>query len=135
MKAGVILLGLVMGLLLLWERNALIQMGLEIRGMEDERKALLQEHHELLVEIASLSSYRRIERIATTRLGMIRPDGHQLVMVVPGQAPRHKKERAFPAEMKRFADRKAGAEKKELSPGEWGEPISQAGFFPWARRR
>ena len=73
---------LMTGLLLLWERNTLVQLGLEIQQLQRTQKDLMQVQHELLIEISSLSSYRRIEEIATTQMGMIRPDPHQVVRVL-----------------------------------------------------
>jgi cell division protein FtsL len=84
-RITVILAGAVMALMLLWERNTLVHLGLEIKELQKQEKALLQEHHELLIEISSLSSYRRIEQIATSQIGMIRPDPHQVVMVLQGE--------------------------------------------------
>jgi cell division protein FtsL len=81
-----------MGLLLLWERNTLVELGLEIQQLQKAQKDLMQAQHELLIEISSLSSYRRIEEIATTQMGMIRPDPHQLVKVV-NQQPVHIQEK------------------------------------------
>ncbi len=75
---------LMMGLVLLWERNSLQQMGYEIQALEEKQKKMRQVNHQLLIEISSLSSFRRVEKIATTRLGMIRPGPHQVVMVVNG---------------------------------------------------
>jgi cell division protein FtsL len=83
MKQGtIVLVCLVMGLLLLWERNTLLRLGLEIQQLQRAEKAQLQAHRELLIEISSLSSYRRIEEIASTQMGMIRPDPQQVVMVL-----------------------------------------------------
>lgn len=84
-QAAIILACLVVGLLLLWERNTLLRLGLEIQQLQKNEKALLQTHRELLIEISSLSSYSRIEEIATTQLRMIRPDPQQLVMVLNGR--------------------------------------------------
>lgn len=137
-KTGVIFIGLLMGLLLLWERNTLVHMGLEIRELEREEKALLQEHHELLVEIASLSSYRRIERIAMRQMGMIHPAAHQLVMVLADQPAKRKKDPEMPADLKRFAHRKDPNEAKGLaglSSGGLGGELKQAGMFPLKRSR
>ncbi len=83
---------LMMGMLLLWERNTLVEMGLEIQQLQRTQKDLMQTQHELLIEISSLSSYQRIEEIATTQMGMIRPDPHQVVKVV-NQKPVHIQEK------------------------------------------
>lgn len=68
-------------LLFLWERTTLVRLGLEIQELQKRQKALQQANHELLIEISSLSSYRRIEQVATRQMGMIRPDPHQVVRV------------------------------------------------------
>jgi len=82
LKSIMILACLTMGLLVLWERNTLVQLGLEIQELQRTQKDLRQAQHELLIEISSLSSYRRIEEVATTQMGMIRPDPHQVVKVL-----------------------------------------------------
>ncbi|GEM_PF-2881595 len=84
-RGAIILVCLMMGILLLWERNTLIELGLEIQQLQRTEKDLRQAEHELLIEISSLSSYRRIEEIATIQMGMIRPDPHQLVKVINQQ--------------------------------------------------
>ena len=58
---------------------------MEIQQLQKTEKDLTQAQHELLIEISSLSSYRRIEEIATNQMGMIRPDPHQLVKVINQQ--------------------------------------------------
>jgi cell division protein FtsL len=82
-----------MGMLLLWERNTLVELGLEIQQLQRSQKDLMQTQHELLIEISSLSSYKRIEEIATTQMGMMRPDPHQLVKVI-NQQPVNTQEKA-----------------------------------------
>jgi cell division protein FtsL len=93
-KFIMVLICLTMGLLVLWERNTLVQLGLEIQELQRTQKNLRQAQHELLIEISSLSSYRRIEEIATTQMGMIRPDPHQVVKVLnhaPAKQEEHDK--------------------------------------------
>ena len=92
-KFVMILICLTMGLLVLWERNTLVQLGLEIQELQRTQKNLRQAQHELLIEISSLSSYRRIEEIATIQMGMIRPDPHQVVKVL-NHAPVKQEENA-----------------------------------------
>lgn len=84
-RGALILACLMMGMLLLWERNTLVELGLEIQQLQRSQKDLMQTQHELLIEISSLSSYQRIEEIAITQMGMIRPDPHQLVKVINQQ--------------------------------------------------
>ncbi len=84
-RGAIILPCLMMGMLLLWERNTLVELGLEIQQLQRSEKDLMQTQHELLIEISSLSSYQRIEEIATSQMGMIRPDPHQLVKVINQQ--------------------------------------------------
>jgi cell division protein FtsL len=91
-----ILVCLAMVLLLLWERNTLVQLGLEIQQLQRTQKDLKQVQHELLIEISSLSSYRRIEEIAMTQMGMIRPDPHQVVKVLnPGPTKQEENKKDF----------------------------------------
>ena len=99
MKQGtIVLVCLVMGLLLLWERNTLLRLGLEIQQLQRAEKGQLQAQRELLIEISSLSSYRRIEEIATTQMGMIRPDPQQVVMVIQSRPSNAQGTPQFPGE-------------------------------------
>lgn len=68
-------------LLYVWQRVNVIEMGYRIEALEKERKELLQKNKALLIEAASLGSPRRIEEIAISQLGMVRPSPGQMVFI------------------------------------------------------
>ena len=51
----------------------IVQLGYQIEVLEREQLELEHENRSLLIEASSLSAPARIEKIATKRLGMIRP--------------------------------------------------------------
>lgn len=68
-------------LLYVWQRVNVIEMGYRIEALERERKELLQKNKALLIEAASLGSPQRIEEIAISQLGMVRPSPGQMVFI------------------------------------------------------
>ncbi len=83
MKSGLllvtVLLLMVIGgsLIYVWSRIQVIQAGYEISSVMKHGRALAEENKRLRVEIASLKSYARIERIAAEELGMSKPRSDQ----------------------------------------------------------
>jgi len=69
----------------------LIGLGYNMSQMEKEKKELERVHAELQIEIASLASLERIERIAVGNLGMIPGNSNLKIMVAEkdnsGKAP------------------------------------------------
>jgi cell division protein FtsL len=61
-----------------------VTLGYEVEQARQQQKALQQIHKQLLVEVETLSALDRIERIATTRLGMIKPMAGQMILVQKG---------------------------------------------------
>ncbi|MBI5137544.1 MAG: septum formation initiator family protein [Nitrospirae bacterium] len=81
-------------LLYLWQHMVMVDTGYRIENARKELARLSHQRAELLMEVASLSSLPRIERMAREQLGMVRPAQEQLVRVlstpavpVPGSAP------------------------------------------------
>ena len=70
-------------LLYLSQHMAIVDLGYRIEQSRDTLAALSHQRAELLVEVASLSSLARVERMAREQLGMVRPKPTQLVRVVP----------------------------------------------------
>ncbi len=68
-------------LVYVWQRINVIELGYRIEAMERERKELLQKNKALLVEAASLGSPQRIEEIARSQLGMVRPSPGQVIFI------------------------------------------------------
>jgi len=74
-------------LLDIWQHVHIVTLGYELEQARQEQNELEQVHKQLLVEVESLSALDRIEQIATTRLGMIRPRDGQVVLVQEGDRP------------------------------------------------
>jgi cell division protein FtsL len=74
---------LVISLLLLYVggKVQLVRLGYQIEVLEREKKELERENRSLLIEASSLSSPSRIEEIAIKRLGMVRPEKENVVIV------------------------------------------------------
>lgn len=79
---------LVVGLLLLlgvlfyvWQHIQVVRTGYEIERLREERAALLQRNREMTLEIGRLTSLRRVEELARKRLGMVRPEPGQVILV------------------------------------------------------
>jgi cell division protein FtsL len=81
LKLG-LLLYLVVGLfVLVWLRAKIVNMEYELAELNAEKLALLKEERYLLAERASLYSAKRVEDIATKRLGMDLPDRENIFYV------------------------------------------------------
>jgi cell division protein FtsL len=80
MVTGVVLLDI-------WQHVHIVTMGYEVEQAKQKQHDLEQVHKQLLVEVESLSALDRIEQIATTRLGMIRPREGQVVLVQESDRP------------------------------------------------
>ena len=76
----------VMSLLLLyvWERVDLVRVGYEVQQLKAKHRTLERENDELRVKVSALTSPERIARLATERLGMVRPEPGQVVLVSLG---------------------------------------------------
>lgn len=81
---GTVLLALV--LLAVWVKVDIYRTGYAIGALQDKRKQAQQEQKALLLELAKLTSPEQIERVAVSRLGMVRPRYNQVVLV-KGTAP------------------------------------------------
>jgi cell division protein FtsL len=73
-------------LLYLWQHFGMVEMGYRVEQARADLAVLKHRRAELTVEVASLSSLDRIERLARERLGMAAPTPNQLVRVVEGPA-------------------------------------------------
>jgi len=71
----VVLLGYVV------QRTYVMKLGYEIEVLKKEQKNLEQINKSLLIERAALTSTERIEKIATSFIGMKNPDNSQIVLV------------------------------------------------------
>ncbi len=75
------LLVIVSSLFFVWSRIQVIELGYEISSALKEGRALAESNNKLRLEIATLKSYARIEKIATGELGMFRPRSDQVMII------------------------------------------------------
>ena len=64
-----------------WSRIEAVKIGYEIFNANSEMRRLDQENKELILEIATLKSPKRIERIAREELKLLPPKGEQIVIL------------------------------------------------------
>jgi cell division protein FtsL len=62
-------------------RIQVIQLGYEISNALKEDRAFNEENKKLRLEIATLKSYARIERVAIEELGMTKPKPDQVIVI------------------------------------------------------
>jgi cell division protein FtsL len=70
-----------LGFFYVWQRTHVIQLGYDVETLKAQKKKLDQIHNHLLIESSTLASLERIERIATSSLGMKKPEIGQVVML------------------------------------------------------
>ncbi len=68
-------------LIVIWQRTQVLRLGYQLERMEATKKELLKENKGLLLEVSSLTSLDRIEKIATNRLGFKPPDRKNIFIV------------------------------------------------------
>jgi cell division protein FtsL len=64
-----------------WSRIQVIQLGYEISSALKEERALAEANKRLRLEIATLKSYARIEKIAVEELRMAKPKPDQVIVI------------------------------------------------------
>jgi cell division protein FtsL len=64
-----------------WSRIQVIQVGYEISNALKEERALAEANKRMRLEIATLKSYTRIEKIAVEELGMGKPKPDQVIVI------------------------------------------------------
>jgi cell division protein FtsL len=64
-----------------WSRIQVIQLGYEISSALKEEKALAEANKKLRLEIATLKSYPRIEKLAVEELRMAKPKPEQVIVI------------------------------------------------------
>jgi cell division protein FtsL len=64
-----------------WSRIQVIQLGYEISNTMKEERALTEDNKKLRVEIATLKSYARIEKLAVEELRMAKPKPDQVIVI------------------------------------------------------
>lgn len=77
---------LVVGLgLYAWPHLALREAVNSANKLSQDRDRLMEENRKLRLEKASLENLRRVEKIATKRLGLLPPDPERVIVVEPPQ--------------------------------------------------
>jgi cell division protein FtsL len=76
-----LLLLVLSALFFVWSRIQVIQLGYEISRALKEGRALTEGNKQLRLEIATLKSYARIEKIAVEELGLSKPKPDQVVVI------------------------------------------------------
>ena len=64
-----------------WSRIQVIQLGYEISNALKQERALVEANKRLRVEIATLKSYTRIEKLAVEELRMAKPKPDQVIVI------------------------------------------------------
>ncbi|NWG02181.1 MAG: cell division protein FtsL [Syntrophaceae bacterium] len=64
-----------------WSRIQVLQLGYEISNALKEERSLIEANKKLRVEIATLKSYGRIEKLATEELRMAKPKPEQIIVI------------------------------------------------------
>ena len=64
-----------------WSRIQVIRLGYEISSALKEEKTLTEANKKLRLEIATLKSYARIERLAVEELRMTKPKAQQVIVI------------------------------------------------------
>lgn len=83
-------LGLALAMMVaVWERSEVVSLGYEVDQLRKSRDMEQQRHRALILESASLTSLDRIERLASTQLGMTAAKRGQIHLVTeqPGVNP------------------------------------------------
>src|SRR5437879_13868173 len=83
--AGTVLLALALGAV--WEKMDIYKAGYAIEQLQARKKQLQQEQKTLQLEFARLTAPDQIERVAVSRLGMMRPRYDQVVLLQSGSRP------------------------------------------------
>ena len=72
---------LVLGLLFAWVRLEAVKMGYELSSLSEQAGQLASANEKLRMEAATLHSSSRITRLAREKLGLVRPEQNQIVIV------------------------------------------------------
>lgn len=83
-KAGGVVFGLFVCaffILYVGQRASMVKTGYEVEELKKQKTELTQAHEMLRIEAATLTSPDRVEKIATSMLGMQVPDDSQVVLV------------------------------------------------------
>ena len=75
-------------LLFVWERVDIVRIGYQIERLKTQKVTLERERDELRVKLSGFTAPERIARLATDKLGMMRPEKGQVVVIhIEPEAP------------------------------------------------
>jgi cell division protein FtsL len=77
----------ILALVAVWEKVDVYRTGYAIEQLRMEKKQSQQQQRALELELAKLTTPEQIERMASTKLGMVRPRYDQVVLVGPRPKP------------------------------------------------
>ncbi len=81
MKAIMILAGLSLVFVFVWERVDVVRLGYQIERLKTQKVLLERERDQLQVKVSALSAPERIAKVATDKLGLVPPQQGQVFMV------------------------------------------------------
>ena len=81
MKAVMILGGLCLIFMFVWERVDVVRLGYQIERLKTQKVLLERERDQLKVKFSALTAPERIAKVATEKLGLIPPQHGQVFMV------------------------------------------------------
>jgi cell division protein FtsL len=79
--AGLFVLVLAGALFYVWQHVRVVRQGYEMERLREEHATLIQQNKALRLEAGQLRTLRRVEEVATTRLGMVRPKPGQVILL------------------------------------------------------
>ncbi len=94
---GVVLSGFIFGMVLTFYHLYSVRLGYQVVALQNEIATMKKENAYLELEVARLKSLDRIEQVATTRLGMVKPQDVEMLRVAHGQPGISTKGAATPA--------------------------------------
>lgn len=85
---GLVLAGFMVGVLITYYYSQVFALGYQISSLQKELALLRVENHNLEEEVHQLASLERVESLAVNKLGMVKPDSDNvLVVAVAGKTP------------------------------------------------
>lgn len=84
---GMILVGFALGIMITYFQARMFKLGYQISGLQQELALLRVENHDLDERVQQMASLERVEKLAVNKLGMVKPDGSNVMMIaVAGEA-------------------------------------------------
>ena len=81
MKAIMILAGMCLVFIFVWERVDVVRLGYHIERLKAQKLLLERERDQLQVKFSALTAPERIAKVATDKLGLVLPQQGQVFMV------------------------------------------------------